>query len=414
MIKIRSSVFETNSSSCHSLCFQKDIFNEFGISENSFKTGILPITLRGYGWEWFRYYSVEGKLSYLLTAILCRMGKTHAEPVLLKDLIENLGESSDLELVQAIEKTVKEVFDLEIEIHFGNHVYVDHESAYVYSEIKPENMKEFLLSPLCYVETGNDNSSPPFRIETDKGQEIYFRSIDYKPEPEDVEIELTLPFEALNQRLIKNEEDFPLLSKSEVLYHFSYQGKTYYFANAQHPQLQSLLQNSVCFKAFKPYCVADPSESLEEVATESAMSIFKMLPVQGDLQPLIFAKTFELDLSEVKQPLPTQELEELRKKQWNLPYLFDFMKVHLYVKKSILEEILEKVSDFDLEHALEEVYTLGLDSIETGSKYEAEALLIKSEFEATTFGQLKDLQAKHETKLKKLLEWKISIKEHLC
>lgn len=412
MIKIRSSVFETNSSSCHSLCFQKDIFNEFGISETSFKTGILPITLRGYGWEWFRYYSVEGKLSYLLTAVLCRIGKTYAEPVLLKDLIETLEESSDLELIQAIEKTVKEVFDLEIEIHFGDDVYVDHESAYVYSEIKPENLKEFLLSPLCYVETGNDNSSPPFRINTDKGQEIYFRSIDYQPESEDVEIELTLPFEALSQRLIKDEEDFPLLSKSEVFYHFSYQGKTYYFAYAQHPQLQSLLQNSICFKAFKPYCVGDSSESVEKVATESAMGIFNMLSAQGDLQPLIFAKNFDLDLSQVRRPLPIQELEKLKKKQWNLPYLFDFMKVHLYIKKSILEEILEKVSDFDIEYALEEVYTSGVNSIENGSKYEADSLFVKSD-EAAVFGQLKDLQAKHETKLKKLLEWKTSIKEYL-
>lgn len=72
MIKIRQSVFETNSSSIHSLSLAKDGFEKCNIPikrkkiDGKFKR-FLVVKLAGFGSDYHIYDKQEEKLSYLVT-----------------------------------------------------------------------------------------------------------------------------------------------------------------------------------------------------------------------------------------------------------------------------------------------------------------------------------------------------------
>lgn len=68
LISIRNQVFETNSSSSHSITIAADDILDLSFGKESLRNQVIAITPRknGYGSEQFRYVTPEGKLGYLL------------------------------------------------------------------------------------------------------------------------------------------------------------------------------------------------------------------------------------------------------------------------------------------------------------------------------------------------------------
>lgn len=156
MKKIRRNVFETNSSSSHAASIPKG--NErFAANMEASQTGVLTLYAGDYNWEWYRYYTPEEKLRYLLTQAS-------------QDFMFE-GNKYAQALISAYENaTGITVLTMESE---GS---IDHESVGVGSDIcmRPEeDITEFLFNNKSYIETGNDNDSVPARINSDIGMVEY-------------------------------------------------------------------------------------------------------------------------------------------------------------------------------------------------------------------------------------------------
>ena len=84
MIQIRDNVFETNSSSTHSLCISKEKFDPKNIPE------YLNITVdEDFGWSQITYDTPEEKANYIFE-VMCECGKL-AEIKDFKNKIKKLG-----------------------------------------------------------------------------------------------------------------------------------------------------------------------------------------------------------------------------------------------------------------------------------------------------------------------------------
>lgn len=130
--KIRHNVFETNSSSTHSICVAKDTNVEFPASIH-FESG-------EFGWENDTLTSIYEKASYLFTAFMCTEHKDEWQNVVNKLRSKN------------IHVTYQES---------GDYGYIDHGydlSEFVNDmEYEEEKLFSFLFSPLSFIITGNDN-----------------------------------------------------------------------------------------------------------------------------------------------------------------------------------------------------------------------------------------------------------------
>lgn len=152
MINIRRGIFETNSSSTHSICITRD--NDFVIPEKvEFRIGC-------FGWECDYLYTLEEKASYLYTAMSELFGQETAK----QRLFETLS-------------------DIDVECDFDgdiNNGYVDHASEaidFVTAVIEyPKRLCRFLFSARSYIRTGNDNSSNSnIDITADYPHEEYYK-----------------------------------------------------------------------------------------------------------------------------------------------------------------------------------------------------------------------------------------------
>lgn len=142
MLKKRNKVFETNSSSTHSITVSDRNNGEYN----------LPITVKPdwygeFGWQWETWSSIEEKLAYM---IRCLIAYDYTEETLqdkikpIQERLHNLG--IDFEL-----PTYDDWQD----------GYVDHEDWYqeemedIYNN--DNDLLNFLLSENSYIEGGNDN-----------------------------------------------------------------------------------------------------------------------------------------------------------------------------------------------------------------------------------------------------------------
>lgn len=146
--KTRHSVFETNSSSTHSISISENI-------DGLLDTIVLDcngnVVLSGgeFGWEIRTYNDALTKANYLLVyAMTCASSKPEYEDVLIKVIKDQTG--------------CKEVvYDVQLyndELDFG---YIDHQSTedgqldYLFED---ENlMRQFIFNPQSTLETDNDN-----------------------------------------------------------------------------------------------------------------------------------------------------------------------------------------------------------------------------------------------------------------
>jgi hypothetical protein len=153
-VKVRQNVFETNSSSTHSICIAKNSTLELP-KQVEFKFG-------EFGWEKRTLNSVLKKASYLYTG--------------LKDNYR----------LEDIEKIKQYLTNKNIEYHFEeskedrwNNGYVDHSDEltdfldYVCSS--ENNLLDYLFSPLSFILTGNDNNNHDVSIKVNYEHDKFFK-----------------------------------------------------------------------------------------------------------------------------------------------------------------------------------------------------------------------------------------------
>lgn len=162
-VQIRRNVFETNSSSSHSLTLsESDTAAALSYTPADIQTGELHITARSFGWEWCRYHLLVNKLAYFLAD-----QATHAECTSASMTAEDLP-GPVARVLQVIEDHIgakivitPEASDYDEGVSLGS---VDHESVGTISEMISASDAEiikFFTQIDSYIETGNDNSTAP-------------------------------------------------------------------------------------------------------------------------------------------------------------------------------------------------------------------------------------------------------------
>jgi hypothetical protein len=135
-VKIRKSVFETNSSSTHSI----HIDNKTMLMDTSLlpdEDGVITLTGGEFGWEWERYNDALTKANYAS--------------------IDSSGVSNE-SLIQAISEQTGARF---VNINHIDWVYIDHQSQGLLREMNLEELKNWIFNPNSWLITGNDNGSEP-------------------------------------------------------------------------------------------------------------------------------------------------------------------------------------------------------------------------------------------------------------
>jgi len=138
MKKIRSKVFETNSSSSHSISI---VEGEEGFYDTIYpdEKGIIILGGEEFGWEWEKYTCALTKATY------CAQDCWH-DPDKRDMLIEVLQEQTGA-----------------ITIEFDYSGYIDHQSNGTSHDafVNKQSLKDFIFNPKSILFTGNDNSDAP-------------------------------------------------------------------------------------------------------------------------------------------------------------------------------------------------------------------------------------------------------------
>ena len=165
MFNIRQGVFETNSSSSHSLTLVEGELGHPPFSRDQLRDGVLRIELGEYGWEWRRMYRPLNKASYLLTDMLCREGYASNSDMQEGDIRNNAMKNPR---AAAVIRVLEEESGCRVQLTGWG--YVDHQSTGTSANAgsTEEEIRNFLFSP-SYITTGNDNEEGPDMIKTDYG-----------------------------------------------------------------------------------------------------------------------------------------------------------------------------------------------------------------------------------------------------
>jgi hypothetical protein len=193
-IQIRGAVFETNSSSSHSVTVSADeLADDYGIPKEMLRSGVLRAQIREFGTEWERFYSPGTKIAYLVT----QLAGGRACGASGKDVTRDVRQNSRVDRMLAM---IEKCTGCRVEVIGSGSALVDHASAGIGIELldDPDQLLKFVFGQRSYVETGNDNSEAPMVIETDRGDESYHEGR-YVPTPEGGErFEMTLDLYGAN------------------------------------------------------------------------------------------------------------------------------------------------------------------------------------------------------------------------
>jgi hypothetical protein len=207
--QIRKGVFETNSSSSHSLTMKPGDVIAQPFSHRVMREGNLDLRIGEFGWKYERFYSLRNKLQYLLTQIT--QGKLPEGEDVTEQL---LAQSPEFAMMHRVVKAHTGV-SIHVEPSEG---YIDHQSVGVGMDLfKGEAaLRDFLFSSESYVETGNDNSGYPVEIPTDRGPEKPYASSYATPAPGSVAVKLRTCYwleEFTTKQGEKIEPDSPVMAQ---------------------------------------------------------------------------------------------------------------------------------------------------------------------------------------------------------
>lgn len=157
-VQVRNLVFETNSSSVHSVVIKKT------------KKEIIyyPIKARfgEFGWGYERLRTPEEKLSYILTEFRykCYINRDGLGSVL--DCWDSLTTYEEYKLLNEIirQRTGSDIiwnyYSLINDRYSSKYGYIDHQSLYTIADSEldtPEKLVDFIFNPNCYIIIDNDN-----------------------------------------------------------------------------------------------------------------------------------------------------------------------------------------------------------------------------------------------------------------
>lgn len=152
MIQVRSSVFETNSSSIHSICIARG--SSLRSKDYSYPAH-LDVHLRSYGWEFAKLETVEDRASYVYSLA---MSMDEAEGEVIKSHIFDICSENDVDVD----------FDLDRDDFWG----VDHAcdgTEFLLDMLHNKKLlRDFIFCKRSCVFTGNDNSEAPKHLALDE------------------------------------------------------------------------------------------------------------------------------------------------------------------------------------------------------------------------------------------------------
>lgn len=166
--QVRSAVFESNSSSSHSLTLGTGCLVSAPFSPQELRAGEVELAVGDYGWEWHRYCTAKAKLNYLLTQLTDGKGADSAQA--LRESCEEFA---------ILEQVVREHTGCALRVSKGEGG-IDHQSARSEAAVGMElfndaqALKAFLFDESACIQTGNDNDSPPWMIDSDLGPQRMF------------------------------------------------------------------------------------------------------------------------------------------------------------------------------------------------------------------------------------------------
>lgn len=167
--QIRKGVFETNSSSTHTISISRKnngVLDKLSNSTVEFVSG-------EFGWEFEVYNDTYSKASYLWTAIV-KYYKDQYKIENIKNNIEKVLESEGIKCIFEPYIVSKSSDGEYTWYNFESFAYIDHEynlGEFLSGlfpnegeEVNEELLLSYLFNPNSYVETGNDNDDTPESI----------------------------------------------------------------------------------------------------------------------------------------------------------------------------------------------------------------------------------------------------------
>ena len=170
MKKIRHNVFETNSSSTHSICVAKD--------KNVSIPPIIYFNIGQFGWEENTLDSIQEKASYIYTACLYNQDNEALDSIkkiLQENMIEAVFEEVKMKHYKTLDKEGNEVIK-----SYPETGYVDH-GGNLYNFIShvaydKELLFNYLFSPLSFVLTSNDNYGASVDINVPYEHDAFYKN----------------------------------------------------------------------------------------------------------------------------------------------------------------------------------------------------------------------------------------------
>lgn len=162
MKQIRNNVFETNSSSTHSITIN-------GLKDNMvlpYEKDNIEISFGEYGWEQERYSSYQDKLSYVLTMIQYHLPYSYDSEEMGKNIVNTILSSN---YYKWLEEMVWDYCKKTLSVEEGGSDwspagYIDHQSTDILDEWWSDDegkfkdsMKDFIFNSKYGFVTDNDN-----------------------------------------------------------------------------------------------------------------------------------------------------------------------------------------------------------------------------------------------------------------
>ena len=204
MKQTRIGVFETNSSSTHSIRTVKgmDMLETVYPDED----GVLRLRGDEFGWGWERHNDALTKLNYCATyyALYC--------PDYLPNFEEIIKEHTG---IKTIENLVSEDWGNE------NYAYIDHQSRNVIKS-DPEWLINFIFNPEVELVIGNDNGSPPINFYVDKPEDMNYEIVLHTPNEKKIYVNDLEEINQYNLRSFLMVKEYDFRIKNNELFGFDW------------------------------------------------------------------------------------------------------------------------------------------------------------------------------------------------
>lgn len=152
-ITTRISVFETNSSSSHSIAIKIGEEWDTIIPDEE---GIIKLNGGEFGWQWEKFNDSLTKANYCAVSFKYYEDKLES----LKEIIKNYTGATDV------------IFNFSDDYSDYNWAYVDHQSNNILNDYGDEDLSNFIFNKSSWLFLGNDNEYPPLKFH-DTGDEKY-------------------------------------------------------------------------------------------------------------------------------------------------------------------------------------------------------------------------------------------------